>query len=320
MEPAAPETANIPTSASFPETAALLMKQMRPKQWVKNLIVYMPLLFSGKFTQVPLIIDATGIFVGFCLVSSSIYIMNDIVDVESDRVHPTKRNRPIASGRLSIPLAAATAVISFLVGTGLAYIVRPSLLFAILSYIIINLLYSYKLKHVAILDTFCIASGFVIRAVAGAMSDYVEPSSWFLLCTTLGALFIGMDKRRQELKLLDAAAHRKVLESYSPTIISRMEAVILPTLVTSYSFYSFLSPHGQWMMITVPIVLYGVFRYQILSEQGTSTGAPEEVFWRDRPIQLTILLWVLTCALVIYGSPGAIVDQFGSMIDSFRLH
>lgn len=183
-----------------------------------------------------------------------------------------------------------------------------------------NVLYSIKLKHTPIIDIFCIAAGFVIRAVAGAMAVKVAASAWFLLCTSLGALYLASEKRRQELKLLDttSGAHRKVLSDYSVSIVARMENVIVPSLLTCYAIYSFNSPHGQWMMITVPIVLYGLMRYQMLSEQGTITGAPEDVFWRDRPIQLTIALWLLACAFVIYGSPEYWVEYYGKLIDSLK--
>jgi len=145
-------------------------------------------------------------------------------------------------------------------------------------------------------------------------------SAWFLLCTSLGALWLAAEKRRQELKLADSGSgsHRKVLADYSVSIVTRMENIIAPSLLTSYAMYSFNSPHGHWMMITVPIVLYGMMRYQMLSEQGTSTGAPEDVFWKDRPIQLTIALWLLACAFVIYGSPTQQMAYYGRLIDSLK--
>lgn len=307
-------------SISPTETARLLLRQMRPKQWVKNFIVFAPLLFFGKFSDVNLLVLATGATVAFCLISSAVYILNDVVDVEADRVHPTKCRRPIASGMLDINLARFAGLVCLASGLIVAFLVRPTLVIACIGYLILNVLYSLKLKNTPIVDIFCIAAGFVIRAVAGALAVKVAASAWLLLCTSLGALFLATEKRRQELKLLDASSgsHRKVLAEYSPTIVSRMESVIVPSLLTSYAIYSFNSPHGQWMMITVPIVLYGLMRYQMLSEKGTITGAPEDVFWKDRPIQITLFIWLLACAFVIYGSPANLLHFVGATIDSFH--
>lgn len=305
--------------ASPLETAALMFKQMRPKQWVKNLIVYAPLLFVGRFDEPHSLILSTGAFGAFCLVSSGIYVLNDAVDVEADRIHPTKKNRPIASGRLNLKFACAVGIFSLLGGLALAFAVRPTMLIACLAYVVLNVLYSLKLKNTPIIDVFCIASGFVIRAIAGALAIKVAASPWFLLCTTLGALFLAVEKRRQELKLMDSKSHRKVLSDYTLQVLGRMENVIVPCLLTSYALYSFNSPHGEWMMSTVPIVLYGVLRYLMLSEHGNETGTPEDVFWRDRPIQITIILWVITCAFVIYCKPAELVHHFGEMIDAIHL-
>jgi 4-hydroxybenzoate polyprenyltransferase len=206
------------------------------------------------------------------------------------------------------------------VGALLAFAVRPSLLIICLGYVVLNLVYSLGLKNIAILDVMCISSGFVFRAVAGAVAVHVFPSSWFLLCTTLGALYLAMEKRRQELILLaaDSSSHRKALSDYSLSLIMRMENIVVPSLVTSYAFYTFQSPHGQWMMMTIPVVLYGVMRYQLLSEKGKSTGTPEEVLLKDRPIQTTLVLWILLCALVVYGHPGDIVRSIAHYVDSLR--
>lgn len=322
MEQPVPDAANVSnaTVMSSSNTLMLLVKQFRPKQWVKNLIVFAPVLFSGKFADLSAILAATACTAAFCMVSSGIYVLNDVIDVESDRMHPTKRNRPIASGRLNIRLAAAVGTAVLLAGLVTAFAVRPALVIVFIGYMALNVMYSIKLKNIVIIDIFSIATGFVLRAVAGAVAVKVAPSSWFLLCTSLGALYVAMDKRRQELKVMAAATsatHRRVLAEYSPALLSRMEGIILPSLLTAYSFYSFQSLHSQWMMVTVPIVLYGLMRYQWLSEQGTITGAPEDVFWRDRPIQLTLVLWVLTCALVVYADPGRWVSLCGSWIDSF---
>jgi 4-hydroxybenzoate polyprenyltransferase len=323
MTESAQDGANIAnkSEAGAGEIAALMLKELRPKQWVKNLIVFAPLLFSHQFLERNSLLLAACCFLSFCLIASGVYVLNDVVDVEADRLHPTKKERPIASGRLSVKLASSAGAICLVGGLALSFIIRPTLATVCLGYLALNLLYSIKLKAVPILDVFCIASGFVIRAVAGAVAIHVVPSSWFLLCTTLGALFLALEKRRQELKLVahDPTSHRKVLSEYSVNLLSRMESVIVPSLLTAYAFYSFQSPQGNWMMLTVPIVLYGMLRYQMLSERGTATGAPEEVFWRDRPIQITLILWVLTCAFVIYGNPQECVRTLGQFIDSLSL-
>jgi 4-hydroxybenzoate polyprenyltransferase len=328
MEPATPEQlASQPMSQSAskePQSKSglpkAIVKQLRPKQWAKNLIIYTAPLFGGRFNDPQAILSATECVASFCLISSGIYILNDVVDVEADRAHPTKRFRPIACGELSIPLAVVIGVVCVSLGFLIAFLVRPSLVFICLAYVVLNVLYSKYLKNFAIIDIFCIASGFVLRAVAGAVAVKVMPSVWFLLCTSLGALFLALEKRRQEVLLLSGKpATRKVLSDYSPKLLQRIENLIVPSLVTSYAFYSFQSPHGQAMMATVPIVLYGVMRYQLLSERGSDTATPEEVFWKDRPIQMTLILWVLACALVVYGHPVSWVESVARYVDSFRL-
>lgn len=310
-----------PAAGGIGLTASLLLKQLRPKQWAKNLIVFAPLLFSHRFNDAGSLAAAAACFASFCLIASGVYVLNDVVDVEADRQHPTKKLRPIASGRLDIKLAAVAGVLCLLAGLGISYVVRPTLAVTCIAYLVINVFYSLKLKVVPIIDVFCIASGFVLRAVAGAVAIHVLASSWFLLCTTLGSLWLGLEKRRQELKVVahDPTSHRKVLSAYSVGLLGRMEAVIVPSLLTAYAFYSFQSEQGSWMMLTVPIVLYGMLRYQMLSESGTTTGAPEDVLFRDRPIQITLILWILTCAFVVYGHPDETFRKVGNSIDSLSL-
>jgi 4-hydroxybenzoate polyprenyltransferase len=310
----------MPRDSSLSAQLGLLVQQMRVRQWPKNLIIFVPLLFSGKSSDLQSVIYAFVCFSAFCLISSGIYIFNDIMDVAGDRAHPVKKLRPIASGRLSIRLATVTGVSLLVVGGILAVAVRPSLVLVCVGYVVLNLIYSLGLKNVAILDVMCISSGFVFRAVAGAVAVRVFPSAWFLLCTTLGALFLALEKRRQELVLLagDSSSHRKALSDYSLPLLMRLEGIVVPTLVTAYSFYTFQAPHGQWMMMTIPVVLYGIMRYQLLSEKGTTTGTPEEVLLKDRPIQMTLILWVLLCALVVYGHPRDIVLSIAKFVDSLR--
>jgi len=307
---------------SFSKSVALWLKQLRWKQWPKNLICFAPLLFSGKFLDPHALIAASLCFVAFCMISSGIYVLNDILDVEADRMHPIKKNRPIASGKLNIRTAFSVGVVSLLGGFALAYQLRHTLVFICLGYVTLNVAYSLKLKHIAIIDILCISSGFVFRAIAGAVAVNVMPSSWFLLCTTLGALFLAMEKRRQEIIVLshESSTHRKALTDYSLPLISRFESLVVPSLLTSYAFYTFNSPHGQYMMLTIPVVLYGLMRYQQISQSGTSTGTPEEVLFKDRPIQLTILLWVLICAVVVLFHPRDLVAQVSRIFDEMRTY
>lgn len=300
--------------------ALLWLKQLRWKQWPKNFICFAPMLFSGKFLDPKAFTAAFFCFVAFCMISSGIYVLNDIMDVKADRMHPVKKNRPIASGKLNIQLALCVGVVSLLGGFAIAFSLRHTLVLICLGYVLLNVAYSLALKHVAIVDILCISSGFVFRAIAGSVAVNVMPSSWFLLCTTLGALFLAMEKRRQEIIVLshESSTHRKALTDYSLPLISRFESLVVPSLLTSYAFYTFNSPHGQYMMVTIPVVLYGLMRYQQISQSGTTTGTPEEVLFKDRPIQLTIVLWVFICAIVVLFHPSDLVAQISKFFDEAR--
>ena len=305
---------------SQPFSLQALIKQLRPKQWVKNLIVFVPLLFSGKFGEGGAVLAAAYCCLAFCSISSGIYAVNDLNDLQADRAHPRKRFRPIAAGVISVPAAWALSLFCFAAGLSLAFYVRPTLTLVCLAYIVLNFVYSYFLKKIVIIDVLSIAFSFVLRAVAGAVAVHVPASGWFLLCTTLGALFLALEKRRHEVSLLadQSASHRTVLQEYSLNLLVRLENLITPSLLTAYAFYSFQSFHGQWMLLTVPIVLYGIMRYQYLSESGHFTGAPEEVLWQDRPLQLTLILWVAACAVVVYGHPGQWLHEVARIMDSIR--
>jgi 4-hydroxybenzoate polyprenyltransferase len=296
----------------------IIASQLRVRQWVKNALVFSPILFSGERGQWTYFWDTSICAIAFCLLSSSSYILNDILDLKADREHPSKRNRPLAAGKLSLLSVVTLGLMCLFLSLFLAFYVRPTLILVFLLYLLINLAYSTYLKHIVIVDIFCVASGFVLRALAGALAIHVVLTGWFLLCTTFGAMFIALEKRRQELNLISTGkkAARRALEQYSPNLIRRMESILVASIVTSYAFYSFQSPHGQWMMITVPFVLYGVMRYQYVSERGDLAGTPEEIFWKDGPIQLTLILWTITCWIVIYVPPGAFFHQLSSIVDS----
>lgn len=321
-EPVKVEGEKAEASSSNTSVVALWLKQLRWKQWPKNLICFAPLLFSGKFLDPHALLAACLCFAAFCMISSGIYILNDIMDVEADRMHPIKKNRPIASGKLNIKVALMVGVVSLITGFSIAYFLRHTLVFICLGYVVLNVAYSLKLKHIAIIDILCISSGFVFRAIAGSVAVNVMPSSWFLLCTTLGALWLAMEKRRQEIIVLshESSTHRKALTDYSLPLISRFESLVVPSLLTSYSFYTFNSPHGQYMMLTIPVVLYGLMRYQQISQTGTTTGTPEEVLLKDRPIQLTIVLWVVICAIVVLFHPRDLVAAISRIMDEMRTY
>lgn len=297
------------------------LRLLRPKQWTKNLIAYAPVLFAMQLHNPSIIWRVTECVIAFCCLSSSIYIYNDIMDREADRQHPTKCKRPIAAGLINIGPAVAAALILAATGMLIGFFVRPVLCLVFGTYLALMLLYGKVLKHKVLLDVIAIAAGFVLRALGGAIAAGVPSSGWFLACTSFGALFLGIEKRRQELRTLkdDASAHRKTLDDYSLDLIDRLESLVVPCLLTCYTFWSFQSFHGQWMMLTVPFVVYGVMRYQVLSVQTQATGTPEEVLLKDRPIQAAILLWLVTAAAVAYNLIPAAADFLVHWLDTLYI-
>jgi len=246
-------------------------------------------------------------FALFCLLSSSVYILNDILDRESDRRHPLKSNRPIARGDIKISTAVVLFVILALLSLGLSYRLSPSFALTALVYFVLNLLYSLYLKHVVIIDVMCIALFFVLRAVAGAVVIGVEISAWLIVCTTLLALFLGFGKRRHELMLLDnqATDHRKSLSEYSQYFLDQMISVVTASTVIAYAFYT-LSPEVEsklgtrHMDLTIPFVLYGVFRYLYLIHRKEGGGSPTQMLLNDKPILANIILWLISVVLIVY--------------------
>jgi 4-hydroxybenzoate polyprenyltransferase len=281
----------------------LLFKILRPRQWTKNLIAFAPLLFAGRLGDMEALLPTALCTICLCLVSGAMYIVNDVKDRESDIQHPVKKRRPIAAGLVSQKSATVVAALALVIGLAGGFLVRPVVGLGLILYVILQVVYNYKLKGVAILDVFSIAAGFVLRAACGGAAAHVTLSGWFLICTSLGALFLAIEKRRQELLTLgdDAITHRKSFEKYSLALIDRMEAAVVPSLVTSYCIYCFFSPSSHWMLLTAPVVLFGVLRYQLLSTVKSSTGAPEEVLLCDRSIQICIAIWVAISIGVVHG-------------------
>jgi len=280
---------------------------LRPQQWVKNFVLFAGLIFSQNLSNSDMVLKTIFGFALFCLLSSSVYILNDILDRESDRKHPLKSNRPIARGDIKISTAVILFVILAFVSLGLSYRLSPPFALIALVYFVLNLLYSLYLKHVVIIDVMCIALFFVLRAVAGAVVIGVEISAWLIVCTTLLALFLGFGKRRHELMLLDnqATDHRKSLSEYSQYFLDQMISVVTASTVIAYAFYT-LSPDVEsklgtkHMDLTIPFVLYGVFRYLYLIHQKEGGGSPTKMLLNDKPILANIILWLISVVLIVY--------------------
>lgn len=284
----------------------LLLKAMRPRQWTKNLFVFAALVFDGKLFNWDDFLRTLGAFVLFCLVSSAIYLLNDIFDVESDRQHPLKKKRPIASGHLPISLALITAILLAAGSLLVAFFLGQALMLTLLLYLALMLAYSRWLKHVPIVDVLVIAAGFVLRVHAGTTIVAVERfSPWLYVLMTLLALYLGFGKRRAELALLanDATAHRKVLDGYTIPLLDQFITIVSGTTIVAYSLYTFFRPEApanHSLMLTIPFVIYAIFRYLYLIQVKQIGGEPEEILLTDRPFQISLLLWGLTVLAVFY--------------------
>lgn len=288
-----------------------LIKTMRLRQWTKNAFVLAAVVFDRQLSisnPDPLLRSLAGVLL-FCLLSSTIYIINDLVDVEADRQHPIKRDRPIASGKLPIPVAIGAAAVLLLITLPLAYLLSPGFFLIGVAYFTINLAYSNWLKHIALVDVLILASGFVLRVGAGVtIIDVDRFSPWLYVVMTLGALYIGFGKRRAELTLLESEAgtHRKVLDGYNLPLLDQLITVVSSCTIITYSLYTFSAPNlpeNHAMMFTIPFVLYGVFRYLWLIQVKKEGGAPEELLLTDRPLQAAILLWGLSIFIIFYILP-----------------
>lgn len=293
--------------ASIGTQMRAFFETMRPKQWSKNLIIFAGLIFSDNrlLFDVPSLLKSILAFILFCLLSSAVYILNDLVDIEKDRAHPKKRNRPLPSGRLA-PRVAQTGLALIIIFVIPASFMLNTLFGVIaVAYLAKNVLYSFYLKNLVIIDVFTIAAGFVFRAMAGAFAVEVAISPWLYVVTILLALFLAISKRRHELLLLEDGRgdHRRVLEEYSAPMLDEMLSVVMASTVIAYSLYTFTAnnlPENHAMMLTIPFALYGLFRYLYLVHQKDEGGAPEEALLRDRPLLISIGLWGLTVILILY--------------------
>ena len=281
--------------------ARLAVEGMRPRQWVKNAFVFGGVLYSGQFVEVGPLSTAIAVFVAFCLASGAAYLVNDAVDAETDRMNPRTAGRPIARGELSPRTAIVVAVVADVAALAIAALVNWETLATLGGFIALQAAYSTFLKHQLFIDVMAVAGGFVLRAYAGLVSIDVEISEWLLLCTGLLALFLGFGKRRGEVVAMGGSVHpqRPVLEQYSVALVDELIAVVTPSIIVAYSLYAVLGARSQAMLLTVPFVMYGVFRVLYLIHHGSRLpDDPTVVVWQDRPLQACIVLWGVSSGLI----------------------
>jgi 4-hydroxybenzoate polyprenyltransferase len=298
---------NSSREASHHSLAHNLLSSVRPAQWTKNLLVFAGLLFGRRLMDASAFAHAVAAFVIFCALSGAVYLVNDVADRDTDRLHPLKKWRPVASGALSVPTAITAALVLTALGLAGSAAISWRLLSVSAAYVALLGLYSGPLKHIVIIDVLTIAGGFVLRAVAGAVAVDVEISRWLLVCTVLLALFIALAKRRHELVLLasGATSHRPILGEYTPYLLDQMIAVVTASTLIAYAFYA-ISPETEQKFgtpllgLTIPFPLYGIFRYLYLVHQREGGGSPADLLLTDRPLLVCVALWALSVALIIY--------------------
>jgi 4-hydroxybenzoate polyprenyltransferase len=299
-------------ATGMPSTLAAIIASMRPKQWTKNVLVFMALIFSlgetwhlsDPSSWLPLLGKTAATFALFCMVCGADYLINDVRDRESDQLHPKKRNRPIAAGRLSTRTAVIAAAVLVAMGLAGGFALEWRVGAVIAGYSALMLAYSYYLKHVVLLDLMIIAAGFVMRAMAGAFVIHVPVSPWLYVVTALGALFLAINKRRAEIVLLkeNANEHRPILEEYTTSLLDQMASIVTASTLVAYGLYTFTAPAlptNHSMMLTIPFVLYGIFRYLYLVHVRGEGGSPEDVLLKDAPLMADILLWVAVSGLLL---------------------
>lgn len=284
-----------------------LLKSARPRQWVKNVVVFAALLFSRNAFNPPLLLRSLAAFVAFCAVSGAVYIFNDLADLRHDRHHPLKCRRPIAAGELPPAAAAVGSALLLLVGLGVGFVVSEAFCVATIMYVLLQILYSLLFKNVIILDVFALSAGFVLRVVAGALAIDVAISSWLLVCTILLALFLALSKRRHELSLLgvEASDHRKVLEEYSIYLLDQMISVVTASTVVAYALYTMSEVTQRkfgtpYLVFTIPFVIYGIFRYLYLVHRKKGGGSPEVTLLTDMPLLFDIVAWAAVAGAIVY--------------------
>lgn len=289
-------------------TLNALLRTMRPRQWTKNAFVYAGIVFDGQLFNADSFLRVTLTFMLLCLISGSVYIINDLADIESDRQHPRKRFRPLPAGELPLPVARIAAMILPILVIGAALALSPGLALILASYLGLNLLYSFRLKHVVIIDVLTVTASYVLRVVAGVVVISVEQfSPWLYATMALLALFLVVGKRRQELLMLEAKAGgiRATLDEYNQPLLDDMLRIVMTGTLITYIVYTVERPSAllagnNLTLLTVPFVLYGLFRYLYLIHVRGEGSAPDEVLLKDRPLQIAILLWGLTFVAILY--------------------
>ncbi len=284
-----------------------LIKLARPSQWIKNSLVLAALFFAGVANDSHSLILAIAAVAVFCLLSSSIYALNDLIDCQQDKNHPLKKSRPVASGEISTTTAALFSSLLAAAGLYSAWLINFELLIVAVIFLLLNVLYSVWLKHVVILDVMTISLSFVIRAYAGAVAIEVAASKWMLINTLFLALFLAFGKRRHELVLLDdeASSHRQSLSKYSPYLLDQLISVVTASVVVAYLLYTFSSEvssklNTEYLYVTVPFVVYGIFRYLYLIHYEEKGGSPTKVLIGDKPLMLDVILWLATVIIILY--------------------
>lgn len=277
-----------------------LFRLLRPKQWTKNLLLFAALLFSFEEIRAETILATLLGFILFSFVAGCVYILNDFVDRDRDRQHPVKKYRPMASGQVNPSHALLFGIILLILSVGTAFMMNP--LFGVLCivYFLLNVSYSFVLKHLVILDMMTIAAGFVLRAIAGGVLIHVPFTPWFLICTMLLSLFLAIGKRRNELTLLEGntGSHRKVLDNYSITLLDQFNTIVTTATIISYSLFTFTSDRTIHLMWTIPLVIYGMFRYLYLIHMKSQGGSPDRVLFEDKPILITVILYVISVVTI----------------------
>ena len=299
----APTTDQDPVPEAASSRVPPLLEAMRPRQWTKNLLVLAGVIFANQLLRSDLLCKAAGALVCFCLLSSSIYLFNDLVDREQDRAHPRKRLRPIASGRLSARTALTAGIVLAVISIGAGFAIRVQFGEMCAGFLALNILYSLWMKHEVILDVLGVAAGFLVRAMAGAEAVNVKISAWLLICTVLLALVISLGKRRQELSSIKRAGeHRRVLQMYSLGLLDQLMTVVVSATLVAYLFYVFQSETAlshRWLPVTAPFVLYGVFRYLFLLHERGAGGAPEDLLFEDTRLRWAVIGWMAAAIIAM---------------------
>ncbi len=299
------KTKNNAVSSKKPSFILSVIKLIRPHQWTKNVFVLAALVFDGSLFNTEKLFSALAGFAAFCLISGSVYIINDIVDRDKDRAHHEKCKRPIAAGHISVVQASVIFVLMLAASLVSGFWLDIRFGIILVAYLVINLAYSFKLKTKPIIDIMCVAAGFVLRVVSGGIVIDCSISPWLLLCAMLLALYLGIQKRRAEVQAvsLGIAEGRAVLKHYSPELLRDMSSVMDSATIMAYCLYTIISDTSPYMIITIPFVIYGIFRYQYIASVLNLAEAPDKALLKDKPLLADILLWCLSCVIILYILP-----------------